>query len=202
MTDRSRRTDDADSIGLLIHVNNAVERVREKCVQLGRKPASRAIIVSISNQLLGFYRDGCLVKSYVISTSLRPPSNVKDSLGTPRGLHEIAERVGAGAPPGIVFKARVPTGRHFAELPADEQAKNLITTRILWLRGLEPGVNAGSNAAGETVDTHARYVYIHGTNHEDRLGTPASSGCVQMRNLDIIELYDEVRVGDLVWIED
>lgn len=151
---------------------------------------------------MGFYRDGQLVKSYVISTSKRPPSNVKDSLGTPRGLHEIAERIGAGAPPGIVFKARVSTGQHFSEFDAAEQTKNLITTRILWLRGLEPGVNAGTNAAGESVDTYERYVYLHGTNHEERLGSPASSGCVQMRNLDIIELDDEVRVGDLVWIED
>lgn len=151
---------------------------------------------------MGFYRDGQLVKSYVISTSLRPPSNVKNSLGTPRGLHEIAERVGAGAPPGIVFKARANTGRHFSELDGEEQEKNLITTRILWLRGLEPGVNSGQNTAGESVDTYDRYVYIHGTNHEKRIGSPASSGCVQMRNLDIIELYDEVRVGDLVWIED
>jgi hypothetical protein len=131
------------------------------------------------------------------SSSRRPPSNVKGSLGTPRGLHEIAERVGAGAPPGIVFKGRVTTGRHYAEFPASEQVQNLITTRILWLRGLEPGVNAG----GE-VDTHDRYVYIHGTNHEEQLGTPASSGCVQMRNTEIIELFDEVRTGDLVWIED
>lgn len=171
-------------------------------MQLGRKPASRAIIVSISQQTLAFYRDDCLVKSYVISTSRCPPSNVKDSLGTPRGLHEIAERIGAGAPPGIVFKSRISLGRHFSELSAEEQVRNLITTRILWLRGVEPGVNAGTNATGQSVDTHARYIYLHGTNHEDRLGTPASSGCVQMRNLDIIELFEDVRVGDLVWIED
>ncbi len=160
------------------------------------------MVVSLGTQLLAFHRGDSLAKSYVVSTSLRPPSNLKDSLGTPRGLHEIAERIGAGAPPGIVFKARVNTGRHFAELPPEEQARNLITTRILWLRGLEPGLNAGTDAEGRCVDTHARYVYIHGTNHEERLGTPASSGCVQMRNLDIIELYDEVRAGDLVWIED
>ena len=159
-------------------------------------------MVSIARQLLAFYRDNQLVKSYVISTSARPPSNVKGSLGTPRGLHEIAERVGAGAPPGIVFEARVNTGRHFSEFTADQQAKNLITTRILWLRGLEPGWNAGTNAAGESVDTYERYVYIHGTNQEERLGSGASHGCVLMRNLEIIELYDEVRTGDLVWIED
>ncbi len=127
---------------------------------------------------------------------------MKDSLGTPRGLHEISEKFGAGQPPGIVFKARVATGRHFSELSAEEQARNLITTRILWLRGLEPGHNAGSNARGEIVDTHERYIYIHGTNHEDRLGRPFSGGCIEMNNLEILGLYDEVRVRDLVWIED
>lgn len=171
--------------------------MKERCAALGIKPAARVMTVSIAQQLLGFHRDDMLVKSYVVSTSLRPPSNVKNSLGTPRGLHHIAERIGAGAPPGIVFKGRVSTGKHFSEFDAAEQAKNLITTRILWLRGLEPGHNAG----GE-VDTHDRYIYIHGTNHEDKLGTPASSGCVQMNNLEIIELFDEVRPGDLVWIED
>lgn len=183
-------------------MKDSFERARERAASLGRKPAERVIVVSIARQLLAFHRDGRLEKSYVISTSLRPPSNVKDSLGTPRGLHEIAERIGAGAPPGIVFKARVNTGRHFRELDAAEQQQNLITTRILWLRGLEAGVNAGTNAAGQSVDTYARYVYIHGTNCEERIGSPASSGCVQMRNLDIIEFYDEVRAGDLVWIED
>ena len=173
------------------------EHAKEKCLALGLKPTSRVIVVSIARQLLGLYQDGALVKSCVISTSQRPPSNVKDSLGTPRGLHEVAEKVGAGAPPGIVFKARVSTGRHFSELPEAEQARNLITTRILWLRGLEPGHNAGGD-----VDTYDRYVYIHGTNREDRLGTPASSGCVQMNNLEIIELFDLVRTRDLVWIED
>ena len=171
--------------------------MKERCAALGIKPAARVMTVSIAQQLLGFHRDGVLVKSYVVSTSLRPPSNVKNSLGTPRGLHQIAERIGAGAPPGIVFKGRVSTGKHFSEFDAAEQAKNLITTRILWLRGLEPAHNAG----GE-VDTHDRYIYIHGTHHEDKLGSPASSGCVQMNNLEIIELFDEVRPGDLVWIED
>ncbi len=137
------------------------------------------------------------MRSYVVSTSLRPPSNIRNSLGTPRGLHHIDERIGAGALPGTVFKGRVNLGRHYQELSDEENAPNLITTRILWLRGLEPGINAG----GE-VDTHDRYVYIHGTNHEDHLGRPASAGCIEMSNREIIELFDEVRSGDLVWIED
>jgi hypothetical protein len=137
-----------------------------------------------------------LVKSYTISTSRRPPSNIKNSLGTPRGLHEIAERIGAGQPPGMVFKSRIPTGHHFNELPGTETA-NLITSRILWLRGLEPGVNRG-----EGVDTYERYIYIHGTQHESRIGEAQSAGCVLMRNADIVELYEQVRSGDWVWIVD
>ncbi len=97
----------------------------------------------------------------------------------------------------MVFKARVPTGRHFSEIADAATQPNLITSRILWLRGLEPGVNRDGD-----VDTYARYVYIHGTNHEDRIGEPLSAGCVLMRNLDIIELYEQVRPGDQVLIED
>jgi hypothetical protein len=187
---------------MITHVNASFERVKERCAALGLKPTSRLITVSIAQQLLGFWQDDCLVKSYVVSTSLRPPSNVKDSLGTPRGLHEIAGKFGAGQPPGIVFKARVATGKHFSEFTPEEQQRNLITTRILWLRGLEAGVNLGTTADGTVVDTHDRYVYIHGTNHEERLGTPFGGGCVEMPNLGIIELFDQVRTKDLVWIED
>ena len=172
------------------------ESVTETCTRLGIKPADRWLAVSIETQTMQFFRKGELVRSYVISTSKRPPSNVKDSLGTPRGLHAIAEKIGAGQPPGMVFKARVPTGRHFSELPDADTHPNLITSRILWLRGLEPSVNQGGD-----VDTHDRYIYIHGTNHEDRLGTPQSAGCVLMRNIEIVELHEEVRAGDLVWIE-
>ncbi|MET0261837.1 MAG: L,D-transpeptidase [Rariglobus sp.] len=172
------------------------ESVTETCTRLGIKSAERLLAVDISTQTMRFFRGPELLKTYVISTSKLPPSNVKDSLGTPRGLHAIAERIGVGQPPGIVFKARVPTGRHFNELPDADTHPNLITSRILWLRGLEPGVNQGGN-----VDTYERYVYVHGTNHEDRLGTPQSAGCVLMRNLEIVELYEDVRAGDFVWIE-
>ncbi|HEY0968700.1 MAG TPA: L,D-transpeptidase [Opitutaceae bacterium] len=170
----------------------------QTCVRLGIKPADRVLVVRISTQTLQFYRNSLPVKSYVISTSLRPPSNIKDSQGTPRGLHTIAERIGGGQPPGMVFKSRVPTGRHFSEYGEEENARsNLITTRILWLRGLEPGFNAGGN-----VDSYDRYVYIHGTNHEEQLGRPQSGGCVLVEARELIELYDEVRVGDHVFITD
>lgn len=177
-----------------------MKQVTETCARLGIKPGERLLVVRISTATLQFYRAGVLAKSYAVSTSKRPPSNIKNSLGTPRGLHEIAERIGAGQPPGMVFRSRVPTGRHYSEvadIDPDKAENNLITSRILWLRGLEPGVNRGGD-----VDTYERYVYFHGTNHEDRIGEPLSAGCVLMRNLDIVELYEEVRVGDLVWIAD
>jgi lipoprotein-anchoring transpeptidase ErfK/SrfK len=97
----------------------------------------------------------------------------------------------------MVFKGRVSTGRHYSEFPDEAQNTNLITSRVLWLRGLEPGVNRGGD-----VDTYERYVYLHGTNQESRLGERISAGCVLMRNVEIIELYERVRPGDQVWIQD
>jgi len=173
------------------------EPINKTCLALGIKPTERFLVVQIGRALMQFHRRGELIRSFAVSTSRRPPSNVQGSLGTPRGLHEIAERIGGGQPPGMVFRSRISTGHHFSELSAAADAANLITSRILWLRGLEPGVNRG----GE-VDTYERYVYIHGTNHEDRIGEPLSAGCVLMRNLEIVELYDQVRAGDMVWIED
>ncbi|WP_221032474.1 L,D-transpeptidase [Actomonas aquatica] len=160
---------------------------------LGIKPAERLLHVSINNQSMHLYQGADCIKRYTVSTSSRPPSNQKDSLGTPRGLHLIAERIGAGQPPGMVFKSRIPTGHHFNELSAAENEGNLVTTRILWLRGLEPGYNSGGK-----VDSYDRYIYIHGTNHEDRLGRPASGGCVLLSNLEMIDLYERVRPGDWV----
>lgn len=175
-----------------------LERSTKAAGKLGIKPADRILVVRIGTQTLQLYRNTELARSYVISTSRLPPSNQKNSLGTPKGLHAIAERIGAGQPTGMVFRARVPTGRHYQEYrPEELKTDDLITSRILWLKGLQPGHNAGGN-----VDSYERYIYIHGTRHEDKLGTPASAGCVRMSNRDVIELFDDVRVGDWVWIED
>jgi L,D-transpeptidase catalytic domain len=176
-------------------MESPLELLNKACFRLAIKPSTRALIVRISAGTLQFCRAGQVVKSYPVSVSRRPPSNVKDSLGTPTGLHEIAERIGAGQPIGMIFKSRVSTGRHFSEVSAAEAEGNLVTSRILWLRGLEPGVNRDGS-----VDSYSRYIYIHGTNHEDRIGQPLSAGCVLMRNRDIVELYEEVRAGDQVLI--
>ncbi len=178
-------------------IDSPWESANKARASLGIKPAERLLFVSIANQTMQFFLKGKLVRSFVISTSKKPPSNVKNSLGTPRGHHEIAERIGAGQPPGMVFKARVCTGHHFSELSPEADTGNLITSRILWLRGLENGINRGGGVA-----THDRYIYMRGTNREALLGQPQSAGCVLMRNLEIVELYDDVRTGDHVLIVD
>ena len=66
-----------------------------------------------------------------------------------------------------------------------------VLTRILWLSGLDP----------ENSNTRDRFIYIHGTNQEDLIGTPASHGCIRLRNADMIALFDAVEVGDRVEIE-
>ena len=140
-------------------------------------------------------QDDEVQRIFRISTSKNPPSCRANSYGTPTGLHAAAEKIGDGAPLGMVFKGRVATGRPFAAYPPQEQRHNLITTRIIRLRGLQPGFNSG-----EDCDSFQRYIYIHGTNHEDRIGQPFSGGCIEMRNTEIIELFDTSSEGDLVWI--
>ncbi len=105
---------------------------------------------------------------------------------TPLGRFRIAEKIGAGLPVGTAYKSREPI-RATAKL---RRAEDLVMSRILWLDGLEMG-NANS---------YARYIYIHGTNHEDEIGQPASHGCVRMKNADVAELFDLVEVDTRVMI--
>lgn len=169
-------------------------KVLEACLRLNIKPSQYLIYASIGEQKLYLFFENSPKKVYDISTSRAAPSCVRDSLGTPTGLHKIDGKIGAGAPLDTVFRARVPSGT-LAEQTPEERAKNLITARIMRLRGLEDGVNAGGN-----VDTFDRYVYIHGTNQEDKIGTPNSHGCLLMRNADIAELFDVVNDGTCVLI--
>ena len=106
---------------------------------------------------------------------------------TPTGRFRIAAKIGDGMPLGTVFKNR----RRVKTTKKLMQDEDLIMTRILWLDGLEPG----------NANTHGRYIYIHGTNHEDSLGKPASHGCIRMRNTDLLELYELVDVDTLVAIK-
>jgi lipoprotein-anchoring transpeptidase ErfK/SrfK len=99
----------------------------------------------------------------------------------------------------MVFKARQPTGKLASEWGTPED--NLITSRILWLDGLESGRNQGLAADGKVVDTRRRFVYIHGTNQADKLGQPNSHGCVLLSDTDVIQLFDRVAIGTRVLIK-
>jgi hypothetical protein len=143
------------------------------------------------------FADGdMLIRQYPVSTAANGAGEQDGSHCTPRGRHRIAEKIGAGAPLCAAFKSRVGTGEIWTpELDAENPGRDWILTRILWLDGLEPGKNKGG-----TVDTHNRYIYIHGTHEEHKVGTPASHGCIRMKNTDVAELFDLVKVGTEVRI--
>ncbi len=132
------------------------------------------------------------VKRFRCSTSRFGIGQNAGSNCTPLGLHRIAEKIGGGWPVGTVFESRKPMGYTWRGMP---DAK--ITTRILWLEGLEPGLNRGGN-----VDSHARYIYIHGTGDETTIGRPASCGCIHLAANDLVPLFDLLPVGTLVWISE
>ena len=161
------------------------------CSQLNVMPTVYILAVNIARQTVSLFHDEEFVAKYSCSTSRFGIGQVEGSNCTPLGLHRIAEKIGAGAALGTVFKGRVPIG-HVSELGL---AASKITTRILWLEGLEPGLNRGGN-----VDSHARYIYIHGTGDQSSIGRPESHGCIHLSDPDLIALFDLLPSGTLVWI--
>ena len=157
------------------------------------------IRVSLTAQSLELFDDqGKLLRSYPVSTSKNGAGEQCDSDCTPRGKHIIRAKIGAGLPLNSVFVGRRPTGEVYSsELGERFPERDWILTRILWLSGCEPGFNRLRE-----VDTMRRFVYIHGTSDEQRIGTPVSHGCVRMRNADVIDLFDAVTAGTLVEIID
>ena len=136
------------------------------------------------------------VREWPVSTARNGPGERAGSGCTPRGLHRVRARIGAGCPTGTVFVGRRPTGEVWTpELAAAHPGRDWILTRILWLAGCEPG----RNRLGD-VDTLRRYIYIHGCPDTEPMGVPLSHGCVRMRNADVIELFAQVPVGTRVRI--
>ncbi|MDQ5768817.1 L,D-transpeptidase [Thiothrix subterranea] len=158
---------------------------------------ARVLVVDATAQTLILVENGQAVNEWVISTATSGLGSAKGSQQTPLGVHRVAQKLGDGAPLGAIFKARQNTGRIAQILTgADERSTaDNVTTRILWLDGLEPGVNKGGD-----VDSYERYIYIHGTDEEGRLGNPASHGCIRMRNADVIDLFNRVDEDTLVVI--
>lgn len=157
------------------------------------------IKIEIKKQLLYFLKDGRIFKQYPISTSKYGIGNLTGSKKTPLGRHKIVRKIGDGSPLGTIFAHRRNQrriARIFSRKSKIMDKMDLITTRILRLRGLESGVNKD-----EGVDSYKRCIYIHGTPQEWLIGTPASHGCIRMRNRDIVEVFDVISSGELVLIE-
>ena len=147
----------------------------------------KSIHVSIRDQQLVVKENEKPIRIYPVSTSRFGIGTEEGSFKTPTGRFRVAEKIGSDMPTGTVFVARVPL-RPDQALPPTE---DLVTSRILWLDGLDD----------QNANTRDRYVYIHGTKHEDRIGTAASQGCVRMRNADVIELFEMVDEDTPVVIE-
>jgi hypothetical protein len=163
------------------------------CKKHGIAPTQYVLMVKIAGQTVSLFEQNKFTKKFPCSTSRFGIGQIEGSNQTPLGLHRIAEKIGAGVEAGTAFKGRKVVG-HVSQ-PEFADAK--ITTRILWLDGLEPGFNRGGN-----VDSHARYIYIHGTADQSSIGKPASCGCIHLSDADIIPLFDLLPSETLVWISE
>jgi len=176
-------------------LKNLLPNFISACEKNGIAPTQFILIVNIAGQTVSLFEQNKFVKKFPCSTSRFGIGQAKGSNYTPLGLHRIAEKIGGGLVAGTVFKSRQIVG-HTSQ-PEFADAK--ITTRILWLEGLEPGLNKGFNG-DVNVDSHARYIYIHGTAEQKSIGQPASHGCIHLADADLIPLFDLLPGGTLVWI--
>jgi L,D-transpeptidase YbiS len=150
------------------------------------KSAQTTIHVSVEKQKLDVRQDGRTIRSFPVSTSRFGLGSEEGSNKTPLGRFKVGEKIGHEMPSGTIFKSRQPL-QEGDPLPETE---DWITSRILWLDGVEE----------HNANTRDRYIYIHGTKHEDRIGTPDSHGCIRMRNADVIELFTLIGEGTPVLI--
>ena len=162
------------------------------------KPDDLLIRISIDEQRLQLLEGDHIIMDTAVATAANGPGEVMHSECTPRGWHRVRARIGEGCPAGTVFVGRRPTGEVYSSaLKAAHPQRDWMLTRILWLCGLEPGRNRFGN-----VDSMRRYIYIHGCPDEDAMGIPSSHGCVKMRNVEVIQLFDRVPVGTRVLIQE
>jgi L,D-transpeptidase catalytic domain len=148
---------------------------------------SSELIISVRDQKLMLLRNGASVATYPVSTSMFGLGDAHGRMTTPLGYLAVEKKIGDNAPVGAVFHNRRLTGE---VLQPNAPGRDPITTRIIWLRGLEP----------QTAHAFQRCIYIHGTPEEKKIGRPASYGCIRMKSKDVAELYRLVPLGALVQI--
>ena len=140
-------------------------------------PASlpdRLLVVDAERQVATWLEGGKPVAAWPVSTARNGIGGAEGSFRTPPGWHRDPPRIGEEAALGAVFVTAPADRRRWR---GEARVDDLILTRILTLEGLEDGVNRGDGC-----DSLERYIYLHGTNHEETLGRPASHGCVRLAN--------------------
>ena len=154
------------------------------------------VFVSIEKQKLYHIKNNKIISEFIISSSAYGTGNKAGSNKTPLGLHKVKQKYGEKTPINGRMVGRVFYGKIATIYSDDSKSKtDDITSRIFWLEGLEKGKNKGKG-----IDSYKRYIYIHGTSEEGRLGNPASHGCIRMKNKEVIDLYNLIEVGTLVLI--
>ena len=174
-------------------IETARDYIDTKC----NKSFDEVLFVNITEQKMYYIKEGGIVKTYVISSSNYGVGNKAGSNKTPIGLHKVKQKFGEETPINGKMIGRVFYG-DIATIYTDNTKSKTddVCSRILWLVGLEEGLNKG-----EGIDSYNRYIYIHGTSEEGRLGKPASHGCIRMKNKEVIELYNKIKIGTLVLIK-
>lgn len=159
----------------------------------GRVGDDAAIWISIDEQMLRIVQGDTITYQARCASATKGIGSVMDSEQTPLGWHAIKTKIGADSRWGQVFRSRTATREIW--LPGKDTTEDLVLSRVLLLDGLEKGLNRGGN-----VDSMARYIYIHGTNDEAKIGVPSSHGCIRMTNDDVIEVFELIPKGMKVLI--
>lgn len=154
--------------------------------------------IDISRQALVQWQGDRACHEWPVSTALAGSGQREGSGCTPLGWHYIRAAIGKGDPAGTVFRGRRPTGEQYStELAEAYPGRDWILTRILWLCGLERGVNRGGD-----VDSQRRYIYLHGTPPDQPMGEPWSHGCIRMRDEALLALFALAPPGTPVWLHE
>jgi len=174
--------------------NSILDKVES--IESSYKDLDALLYVDIPSQKMFFIKKGEIFDIYTISSSFYGTGNKVNSLKTPLGKHEIYKKLGDNLPENAILKGRVWNGAiaDIIKEPIDTDFDH-VTSRILWLDGLENGKNKGPG-----IDSRERFIYIHGTAEEGLIGKPASDGCIRMYNKDVIELFDLIDEKAQVWI--
>jgi hypothetical protein len=155
-------------------------------VEDGREMCHHWVRVSVATQTLQLIEGSVEVARFACSTSRIGIGFDEGSLRTPLGLFRVARKIGDGADVGTIFRGRLAVGMWQPGFGGGD----LVLTRILWLEGMQR----------RNENTIGRYIYVHGTNHEELLGRPASDGCVRLGAKDLLAVYEAMEEGGLVQI--